>query len=153
MAAVARPEVTSLFSPVALASALPWIVAFAWVARRLLGLGHGRWSSSVAAGLVGWLGCGAVTLLVVRRTTNTGTLFVVTCATAVVFTMLAVVGLELVSRRGPTATPGGIPHPIRELKEGVARERSGAGCLDLDNVDSISKAWLRACRCLAHGPG
>src|SRR5512133_2830028 len=123
MAEVAHPTFTDLISPLALVSALPWMILFAWVARRLLGLGPGRWSSSVLAGLTGWLGCGAVTLLVVRRTTNSGTLFVVSVATAIVFTMLAVVGLELTSRRRPAATSGGIPHPIRGLKDRVARAR------------------------------
>jgi ubiquinone biosynthesis protein len=112
-----------LVTPFALLNALPWVLAFAWLARRLLGIGPGRWWITAAAGSIGWFGAGLVVVLAQRRTSNTATLSLVALACAVGFTMIAVVALDLVSRRRLSATPGGIPHPIRNVRNRVARVR------------------------------
>jgi ubiquinone biosynthesis protein len=116
-----RVEFRDLMTPAALISALPWVVAFAWVARRLLGIRSGSPWSTFAAGFIGWFGAGAVLLLLDRRTSNTGTLLAVTLSTAILFTMLAVVALELGSRRRRASLPRGVPHPVRAMRQRAAR--------------------------------
>lgn len=131
MLSAAPLEFGDLITPVVLLVNLPWMLAFAWLSRRLLGLGPGRWWSTIVAGVTGWLGAGAVMLLVVRRTSNTGTIVVVTFATAILFTMIAVVALDLASRRQVAAVPSGIPHPIRSARNRVARVRRYAQVLHI----------------------
>lgn len=121
MVAAARAEFGDLLTPLVILSSLPWILMIAWVARRLLGLGPGGLSKTLVAGFAGWLAAGAVTLLAIRRTASTSTFVLVATVIPVVFTMLAVVALELVTRRR-TAVPGtGMPHPIRNVRGRIAR--------------------------------
>jgi ubiquinone biosynthesis protein len=123
MIAAERVGFGDLLTPLGLLSALPWVLAFAWIARRLLGLGPGGWWSTAAAGSIGWFGSGLVTVLLARRTSNEVTLTVVALLCAVVFTMLAVVALDLTSRRRLSGGEGGIPHPVRNIGNRIARIR------------------------------
>ena len=124
MTAAERPVLEGLLMPIVLLINLLWMLVFAWVARRLLGLGPGPLSKTMAAGFLGWLGCGVVGLLVFEQTSNRGTLLAVTFAASILFTMLAVVALELAARPGrPAKPPGTIPHPVRNVRERIARLR------------------------------
>lgn len=124
MTMAARPEFEDLLAPIMLLGQLPWMLVFAWIARRLLGLGPVRLWKTIAAGFIGWLAGSAITLLVYERTSNTATLLTVSLATPILFTMLAVVALELGARPGRAATPPGtIPHPVRNVRERFARLR------------------------------
>jgi len=124
MTAAEQPVFQDLFAPIVLLLNLPWMLLFAWIARRLLGLGPGRSWRTIASGFIGWLAGGAVLLLVYERTSNTATLFILSLAVPTVFTMLALVVLELGARPGrPARPPGTIPHPVRGVREWFARLR------------------------------
>lgn len=116
-------DLAAFREPLVVLSALPWIVLFAWVAARLVGarrLSRGR---TVAAGVIGYAAAVAATYLLTRRGLVVAEAAWVGLALAVVVTMAAVIGFELVSDR-PVAPlvprPPRIPHPLR-----AARRRAG----------------------------
>jgi ubiquinone biosynthesis protein len=109
--------------PLVVLSALPWIVLFAWVAARLLGarrLSRGR---TAAAGIIGYGAALAATYVLTRQGLELSEAAWVGVALAVVVTMAAVIGLELLSDR-PVAVlvprPPRVPHPVQR-----ARQRAG----------------------------
>lgn len=105
--------------PLVVLSALPWIVLFAWVAARLLGaqrLSRGR---TAAAGVIGYLAALAATYGLTRQGLELSEAAWVGVALAVVVTMAAVIGLELLSDRPAAALvprPPRIPHPVRHVR-------------------------------------
>ena len=109
-----------LTDPLLLLSALPWVVLFAWMAARLLGARRLSLRRIAVAGLVGYGGGLAVTLVVARTEASDSTASWAGAALTVVFTMVAVIGLELIADRpGPKAASlpvVGIPHPLRALR-------------------------------------
>lgn len=108
-----------LTDPLLLLSALPWMVLFAWVATRLLGAHRLSRRRVAAAGLLGYAGGLAVTLGVAGTDTSTTTAAWSGSALAIVLTMVAVIGLELIADRPtPALAPGPprLPHPVRALR-------------------------------------
>jgi ubiquinone biosynthesis protein len=119
----AQVEFGDLLMPLTILLNLPWILAVAWVARRLLGLGPGRLSSTLVAGIAGWLASGGIAVLALRHHANASTYAVMLIVSGVLFTMLAVVGLELAARPRPGVPSGRVPHPVRNVRGRIARVR------------------------------
>ncbi len=108
-----------LADPLLLLSALPWVVLFAWVATRLLGAHRLSRRRIAVAGLVGYAGGLAITLLVATTDMSTPAAAWTGSALAIVLTMVAVIGLELLADRPtPALAPRAprLPHPIRALR-------------------------------------
>jgi ubiquinone biosynthesis protein len=119
----ARFDFGDLLMPITILSNLPWILVVAWVARRLLGLGPGKISSTLVAGFAGWLASGGVLLLALRHHPSASTYAVIVIVSGVLFTMLAVVALELAARPRVGVPSAGIPHPVRNVRGRIARIR------------------------------
>ena len=105
--------------PLVVLSALPWIVLFAWVAARLLGARNLSRGRTAAAGVIGYVAALAATYLMTRQGTTLTEAAWIGVALAVVVTMAAVIGLELLSDRPVPALvprPPRLPHPVRGLR-------------------------------------
>jgi ubiquinone biosynthesis protein len=77
------------------------------------------------AGSAGWLAAGTLQLTLGRGDTDTPGLDAAVALLAIVFTMAATVGLQLLARPQATATmrglPAGVPHPLRRLRQHLQR--------------------------------
>ena len=116
-----------LTSPWLLLSALPWVVLFAWVAARLLGARRLSRRRIAVAGVAGYAGGLTVTLVVSGTGASEAAAAWAGTALAIVFTMVAVIGLELLADRpvpsaGALPTPG-VPHPVRAVRRRWAEAR------------------------------
>jgi ubiquinone biosynthesis protein len=105
--------------PVVVLSALPWVLGFAWVATRLIGARRMSTRRVAAAGLGGYVAGLALAALVADVD---GIEFgLIGAAFAVVFTMVAIVGFELLADRPrirPMPRLPSLPHPVRRLRRG-----------------------------------
>lgn len=116
-------DLTLFREPLVVVSALPWIVLFAWVAARLLGARRLSRVRITVAGIIGYAGALGATYLLTRQGLSLSEAAGLGVAIAVVATMAAVIGLELLSDRAVVAlTPRAprLPHPVR-----TARRRAG----------------------------
>jgi ubiquinone biosynthesis protein len=104
---------------------LPLTVLVAWVTGRLLGVRRRSWVTAFVAGSAGWLAAGTLQLTLVRGVTDRPSLDATVAVLAIVFTMAATVGLQLLVRPKATATvralPAGVPHPLRWLRQYLQR--------------------------------
>jgi ubiquinone biosynthesis protein len=104
---------------------LPLTVLLAWVTGRLLGVRRRSWVTAFVAATVGWLAAGTLQLTLVKGDTHTPGLGTTVAVLAIVFTMAATVGLQLVTRPQATATirglPAGVPHPLRWVRQRLQR--------------------------------
>lgn len=105
--------------PLVVLSALPWMLLFAWLATRLLGARRLSWRRILAAGLLGYGAALAATWLLTEQGSTLSASAGIGVPLAVVFTMAAVIGLELLSDR-PVAVlaprPPRVPHPVAALR-------------------------------------
>ncbi|HET7518143.1 MAG TPA: hypothetical protein VFN05_10685, partial [Actinomycetes bacterium] len=106
---------------------LPLTVLAAWLTGRLLGVRRRSWVMAFVAGSAGWLAAGTLELTLVKGVTDTPGLDATVAVLAIVFTMAATVGLQLLARPQATASrsigslPGGVPHPLRWLRQYLQR--------------------------------
>jgi ubiquinone biosynthesis protein len=114
---------------------LPLTVLLAWLTGRLLGVRRRSWLMAFAAGSAGWLAAGTVELTLVKGATDTPGLNATVAVFAIVFTMTAMVGLQLLARSQSTSTiralPAGVPHPLRGLRQHLQRLRRSAQIIHL----------------------
>lgn len=97
------------------------ILVFAWLAGRLLGATRLSWKTILTAGVIGYVS----NRVVVFAFGWSGEFFLL----ELVFTMMAIVGIELFSRPGRTRLvlkPPSIPHPVRALRGSIQLTRRSA---------------------------
>lgn len=97
------------------------ILVFAWLAGRLLGATRLSWKTILTAGVIGYVS----NRVVVFAFGWSGEFFLL----ELVFTMMAIVGIELFGRPGRTRLvlkPPSIPHPVRALRGSIQRTRRSA---------------------------
>ncbi len=106
-------------SPLVLLSALPWVLLFAWVSRRLVGARHLSVKMALGTGVVGYA-AGLILAFTISGGIEEpgfvlgGTIFTIT------FTMVAIVALELMSRRRPAS--------ISAMRWRSSRKSTSTGC-------------------------
>jgi ubiquinone biosynthesis protein len=97
------------------------ILVFAWFAGRLLGATRLSWKTILTAGVIGY-GCNRVLVFAFGWS---GEFFLL----ELVFTMMAIVGIELFSRPGRSRLvlkPPSIPRPVRALRKSIQLARRSA---------------------------
>lgn len=100
---------------------LPVVLLFAWAAKRLLGVGRLSATRTFLAGAIGFALGWLVALVVDRQGGSAEAVAATGIVLSLVFTMVAIVLLEMLSRRSRPRRPGmSIPHPIRAVKRRVA---------------------------------
>jgi ubiquinone biosynthesis protein len=104
---------------------LPLTVLLAWLTGRLLGVTRRSWAMAFVAGSAGWLAAGTLQLTLAKGDAARPGLDATVTLFAIVFTMAATVGLQLLARPQPTATiralPAGVPHPLRWGRQRLQR--------------------------------
>lgn len=113
-------------SPLTIFSTLVWVLAFAWIAARLIGARGVSGGRILVAGLAGYVAGFGLALIVSGGEVEesvflwSGTVF------SILVAMFALVLFELLGRRRPTVSPArtGIPRPLRAIRRtlsGTAR--------------------------------
>jgi ubiquinone biosynthesis protein len=102
-----------------LVTSIPAILVIAWLASRLLGVRH-SWLRVILAGFAGWLGSVALSLALTQDQTQSVDFTRDVYVFAIVLTMLALLGFELLGRPGALAGAqsglSSIPRPWRALR-------------------------------------
>lgn len=105
-------------SPIVAISALPWVLLFAWVARRLLGARHLSTSTILVSGILGYVAGLGLGWAVSGGPGHPG-FAPAAMVLVLVFTMFSIVALELLSRRQqaqPLPRLPAIPNPVRATR-------------------------------------
>ena len=112
-------------SPLIVLSALPWVLLFAWVARRLLGARNLSTRSALLTGIAGYAAGLLLASSIAGGVDEPGFVLAGTVFT-IIFTMVAIVGLELfIQRRTPSRLPTlpSIPRPLRAVQRRIRISR------------------------------
>jgi len=110
-----------LFSPAVVLSMLPWMLLFAWIARRMLGAKNLSLTSTFISGAIGYAaGLGlAIAIFGLPDEPGASTFILVATVFAIGFIMVMIVIIELLSERrkkAPLPRVPSVPHPIRAIK-------------------------------------
>ena len=117
----------NLLAPAMILVNLPAMLLFAWVADRLLGVRRRSWVSVLVCGFTGWLAGGSLALLMAHGDATAPGANRNVWIFAVVFTMAATAGFELLARPrrrlAAAAVPASLPHPVRSIRRSARRGR------------------------------
>jgi ubiquinone biosynthesis protein len=110
-----------ILSPVVILSMLPWMLLFAWIARRLLGAKNLSLTSTFISGATGYAAGLSLAIAIYGLPDEPGasTFILVATVFSIGFIMVMIVILELLSERSkkdPLPRVPTVPHPIRAIR-------------------------------------